>query len=294
MIGRHRPPLERPERGKWGQDRPPSSPHTRDPAIHQAPPGGVSRDSRTVPPGDPYGVLRARVQGGVRMHDHIGTTASSTGAGRVPSAVQLAAPVVSLALDGRVLDANEALCRLIGQRRADLVGRPLDALSASPSDVLESRRALAAARAGTPCGGFTQHWTDAGRGAPRPLRLVWELVRDPRGTPASMTATCVDVARERAADLAAARIRALFEQSAVPQVVWDTEGKLTEANPAFCELVRRGVEDLVGLPARDLLHRSDIGLGGGPDGLLPPAGDSVAGRVLARSDSLPLPAIVSG
>jgi len=96
----------------------------------------------------------------------------------------------------------------------------------------------------------------------------------------------------------ASRIRAQFEQSPVPQVLWDVDGHLTEVNAAFCRLVDRSEESLVGLPARDLLHRSDPGHDGRLHGLLGDLpGDLetlVSERVLKRPHGRPVPAIVSG
>ena len=318
------------------------------------------------------------------MHAHEAQLASATSSGRAPGVVETDLPAVSMALDGRLLDTNDALCRLVGRRRRDLVGRHLRSLTAYPTDAQRGQRALVAARGGTPCGGFTQRW-HAGEGRPPlRLRLVWTLVRDQYGMPDSLMVFCLDETREaasarfwealltesaditwtadergvltaatpgavrqigrpaeelvgssvldlahpedrdtvreawarlvagsdrevveyrlaragggwtpvrqvltdhrddpdvraivgnaldvsdlreaeRAGGVAAARMRAQFDQSPVPQVLWDGEGQLTEANAAFCTLVGRTAGELVGRPAGDLLHRSDPGRAG--------------------------------
>lgn len=56
-----------------------------------------------------------------------------------------------------------------------------------------------------------------------------------------------------------ARFRAVFDQSAVPQVLCNLEGILTEANDAFCALLGLPREQLLGRPVRDLNHPSDDG-----------------------------------
>jgi len=98
---------------------------------------------------------------------------------------------------------------------------------------------------------------------------------------------------ERAGDWSAARTCAQFEQSPVPQVVWDLDGHLTDANAAFCRLVDRTPASLVGLPVGELLHRSDPGHGRLRSGLLDD-GAATSERVLVRPEGLPVPAVVNG
>ncbi|NYD42859.1 sensor domain-containing protein [Nocardioides panaciterrulae] len=350
------------------------------------------------------------------MHAHDALLATSTGSGLVRTVVETSLPAASLALDGHLVDANDALCRLVGRRRDELVGCDLRALSAYPTDAQRGRRALAAARAGTPCGGFTQRWS-VGDGRPTlRMRLVWTLVRDARGAPESLLVLCLDEAREtagarfweallaesadpawtadehgvlltatpatvrhvgrpldallgssvlelahpedraalrdawarllrgsgqevlefrladarrgwslvrqvltdhrgdpevaasvgnahdvqelreaeRAQGLAASRIRTLFDRSPVPQLLWDRSGRLTAVNAALCTLVDRTETELVGRPARELLHRSDPGGADALDGLLPGSGGLVCERVLERRDGRGVPAVVSG
>ena len=353
------------------------------------------------------------------MHAQDALLATSTGSGLVRTVVETSLPAASLALDGHLVDANDALCRLVGRRRDELVGCDLRALSAYPTDAQRGQRALAAARAGTPCGGFTQRWYD-GEGRPTlRLRLVWTMVRDAHGAPESLLVFCLDEAREtagarfweallaesadlawtadergvlltatpatvrhvgrpldallgssvlelahpedraslreawerllrgsgqelleirladarrgwalvrqvltdhredpdvsaivgnahdvqelreaeRAQGVAASRIRTLFDSSPVPQLLWDSSGRLTAVNAALCTLVDRTEAELVGAPARELLHRSDPGGAAGAealDGLLPRSGGLVSERVLERRGGRGVPAVVSG
>ena len=53
--------------------------------------------------------------------------------------------------------------------------------------------------------------------------------------------------------------RQRFEQSPLPQTSCDLDGVLTEVNAAFCRLVDRPGDELVGLPVHALNHRSDSG-----------------------------------
>ena len=92
-------------------------------------------------------------------------------------------PAVSLSLDGRLLEVNDALCTLVARRRRQLVGRDLRSLSAYPTDAQAGQRALTAARSGTPCGTFVQRWQVKGSRPPIRVRLVWTLMRGHHGVP---------------------------------------------------------------------------------------------------------------
>lgn len=130
-------------------------------------------------------------------------------------------------------------------------------------------------------------------GRVRPAAPILEPVPDaaPERTDAGLAAEL-----RQARELAHVR----FEQSPVPQVQWDAEGRLTDVNLAFCELLGRPAADLVGRPAADLLHRSDTpdapDAPGASDavGLLPVTATGPRERVLRGAGSQPIPAVVSG
>ena len=203
-------------------------------------------------------------------------------------------PAVSLSLDGRLLEVNDALCTLVARRRRQLVGRDLRQLSAYPTDAQAGQRALAAARAGTPCGTFVQRWQVKGSRPPISVRLVWTLLRGHHGVPVSLMAFCLDERQDVGAVASLARSGAHFEKSPVPQVLCDADGLLTDVNPAFCRLVGRPATQLVGRPARDLLHRTDPGpLDDELHSLLGGAEVTESERILARPDGRPVSTLVS-
>jgi diguanylate cyclase (GGDEF)-like protein/PAS domain S-box-containing protein len=211
-----------------------------------------------------------------------------------PTLVDTHLPAVSLGLDGRLLEVNDALCALVGRRRRQLVGRNLRSLTAYPTDAVAGQRALAAARAGTPCGTFVQRWQAKGGRPPRRVRLVWTLLRGHHGVPVSLMVFCLDESQETAAAASVARSGAHFEHSPVPQVLCDAAGVLTDVNAAFCRLLGRPATQLVGRPARDLLHRTDPGgLDAELASLLGGAEVAEAERILARPDGRPVSALVS-
>jgi diguanylate cyclase (GGDEF)-like protein/PAS domain S-box-containing protein len=180
--------------------------------------------------------------------------APATGSSSTSEVVDTDSPAASIALDGRLLDANDALCRLVGRRRRDLVGRDLRTLALYPTDAQRGQRALAAARGGTPCGGFTQHWHQDGDRPPLRLRLVWTLVRDADGVPESLRVFCLDQDQQAAT----ARFwQALLAESS--DITWtaDERGVLTTATPGAVRQIGRPLEELVGTSLLDLAHPED-------------------------------------
>ena len=65
-----------------------------------------------------------------------------------------------------------------------------------------------------------------------------------------------------AAEPAKGRYRAAFEQGALPQWLCDTELRLLEVNDAFCELLRRPREKLIGETLPELTHPDELRLDG--------------------------------
>src|SRR3954463_16533362 len=64
---------------------------------------------------------------------------------------------------------------------------------------------------------------------------------------------------ERTAPAQDGWFRQRFEQSPLPQTSYGLDGVLNDVNEAFCRLVNRTPDELVGLPAGALTHRSDSG-----------------------------------
>src|SRR4051794_28955212 len=109
------------------------------------------------------------------------STAASTRGAWERSVVETDLPAACVGLDGRLLQVNDGLCRLVGRSAHELVGTHLNSFAAYPTDARRGRRALASAAAGTPCGGFAQHWTVGNRQSGR-VRLLWAVKpRAPRG-----------------------------------------------------------------------------------------------------------------
>ena len=85
---------------------------------------------------------------------------------------------------------------------------------------------------------------------------AWAVTGRSDGAPSEVTAFVLD---GTGTDAGRPRLRAGFEESTAPQAVCDPRGLISEVNAAFCLLVDRPADDLVGRPVRTLTHRSDPG-----------------------------------
>ena len=206
-----------------------------------------------------------------------------------------ALPAAVLRPDGTLVVVNDALCRLTGLDRDELLGRRLPSLAASEADAKAAELALVAARCGTTCGDFVQRWGARADGSAPYVRVAWVVTGRFDRMTSEVTAFCIEQAHEdQSVRPDQARFRERFERSAVPQTFCDLSGVLTEVNEAFCRLVDRPAGELVGLPVRDLNHRSDSGEADGHlNRLLRGEVQTVqTERILSRTDGRPVPALV--
>ena len=204
-------------------------------------------------------------------------------------------PTAVLRPGGELLGANDALCDLLGVDRSDLQGRRLQDLGASATDTATAERALAAALAGLPRGDFEQRLARPDDAPPLHVHVVWVVTGRLDGRPTEITAFCLDHSHETVSlRRHEARYRGRFEQSSLPQAFCDLEGVLTEVNEAFCQLLDRPECKLVGLPVRELNHRSDSGDADGQLATLLRGGAEAvqAERILCRGDGRPVPALI--
>jgi diguanylate cyclase (GGDEF)-like protein/PAS domain S-box-containing protein len=171
-------------------------------------------------------------------------------------------PMAALGLDGRVLFVNQALCELVGRPREVVTGVVVDHLCEQALDRASLTETLAEARSGAAGGQFRLRLRGAA-GDRRSVRGAWSLMRDDAGAPRYLTAVLIDetdrVRAERALAESEARFRARFEQSSVPQAMLDLAGRLTAVNDAYCRLVGRSADELVGSSLESTSHPSDDG-----------------------------------
>ena len=176
-------------------------------------------------------------------------------------------PMAMLTLEGRLFEVNRSLCRLLDLSAAELVGTLATELATGPDDRCAAARALQEAGSGTVGGEFTQTWSKAGDTASPQIyvRVAWSMMRDRSGEPWYISVTCIDesvrVMAERQRDLEAARWRGRFEQSTVPQLQCDLQGRVADVNQAFCDMLGMQPGDLCGRLVVQLVHASDRGPG---------------------------------
>lgn len=208
-------------------------------------------------------------------------------------------PMALVDLHGDVIDVSPVLCRLLGAARGDLVQRPLSALGESRRDQASIASALDRARRGELAGELTQRWRPRAVSCPPlHLRLVWTRREAGGALPEHLVAVVLDEShsvqlREELA-LREQRFRSRFALSGVPQVFADSDGILIELNDAFCALLDRGREELLGQQLDTLVHASDPGLADSELRLLF-AGDREAVQVehvLAGAGGRSIPALV--
>jgi PAS domain S-box-containing protein len=158
-------------------------------------------------------------------------------------------------LDGALLEVNPALAEMLGYLPEELVGLPLSSIT-HPED-LDADLLLYGELVAGACPDYQMEK----RYLHRDGRVMWgrltaTLVRDAQGQPLFGLGSVVDVtAQHTAAEALAeseARYRTLFEQTANPILVIDTEGRYLEANQAALSFLETDRETLLTRTVRDL------------------------------------------
>ena len=151
-------------------------------------------------------------------------------------------------LDGTLTFVNEAICRLLGQKREEVIGQNFYAY-VHPDDQEKTRRNLESLSIENPVGSneervilpngemFWWHWNN-------------QALFDGNGVLVEFQAVGRDVtARKRAEEKlreSEERHRLLLESSPDPIVVYDIEGRATYVNPAFVQTFGWSSEELLG------------------------------------------------
>lgn len=164
-------------------------------------------------------------------------------------------------LDGRVLDANPAFCRLVGRNLEDLIGRQTIELT-HPADRSGSEAALAELASGR------RHGHQWAKRYLRPDGTVVHAVRsstvllDPGGRPEAIFTQAVDVTEARLAQEAQARseerLRAMLAHAAELTVLLDDEGRIAYASPASMRVLGREPGGLIGEDALSFVHPDEL------------------------------------
>ena len=146
-------------------------------------------------------------------------------------------------LNGVVLDCNDALVRILGyESRQELLGRNLSGFFSDPADREQLTTAL---RQGKALANFEE-----------PLRrkdgsVVWllmnaRLMEGPRGQPAIIQATLIDITERKAAEAERMLLMTAIEQSAEGIMITDATGSIRYVNPAFSRVAGYSREEALG------------------------------------------------
>jgi PAS domain S-box-containing protein len=146
-------------------------------------------------------------------------------------------------LDGAVLDCNDALVRILGyDSRQELLGRNLSDFFSDPADREQLSRAL---RQGKALANFEESVRR------KDGSVVWLLMNaclmeGPRGQPAIVQATLIDITERKAAEAERMLLMTAIEQSAEGIVITDATGTIRYVNPAFSRVSGYSREEALG------------------------------------------------
>lgn len=164
-------------------------------------------------------------------------------------------------LDGRIVRANRALCRLVGYAEEELIGGRFDRVT-HPDDVAGDRAAVEALRSGRAELVRREKRLIARGGEVIHIVLTTVALHDPSGRPIHFIGHVQDLREQRRAEEAQRRsetmYRALFELAPEGVVVIDREDHIADPNPAFCSMFGYPREELAGKPLRDFLPEGDV------------------------------------
>jgi PAS domain S-box-containing protein len=162
------------------------------------------------------------------------------------------------ALDGRVVEANEAFLRMVGYSRDDLVSGHVRWPEMTPAEwVAVSGRAMAELKASGSCKTFEKEYfrkdgsrvpvligaTSFGEGRDQGVAFVLDLTEHKRA--------------EEALRESEERWRAVFENNPAMYFMVDAAGTIVSVNPFGAEQLGYTVHELVGHPVLNVVHEAD-------------------------------------
>jgi diguanylate cyclase (GGDEF)-like protein/PAS domain S-box-containing protein len=173
-----------------------------------------------------------------------------------------------LDLDGRWLEVNPALCRLLGRSPEALLGH--SSLEHTHPDDFELSRPttqslMSATEVGQADAVIEKRYLRAD-GSVVWARVAASLVYDDDGRPEAVFAQIDDITARRQTEellrLSDERFERVFEAAPVGMSLHSADpaqhGRILRVNQAFCDILRRPLPALIDRPAGDLLHPDDV------------------------------------
>lgn len=144
-----------------------------------------------------------------------------------------------MGLDRKIIEANPAMCRMLGVSGAEIVGQTPEAVTYQEDfpEATESFRELL-------IGKRESYWAER-RFVRKNGEVFWaqvtmSVVRDTNSAPLYLVGMVIDIDDRKRAALALresdARFRAMFESSAIGMAIMSLDGRLLEANAAVCRM----------------------------------------------------------
>jgi len=160
-----------------------------------------------------------------------------------------------IGLDGRWIEVNPAVCRLLGREPERLVGRSVLA-TCDGDDAVALMHQLDAMRAGHVRSFQLELRLTQADGVQRWLRMDASAVPGPDGAPAYLGTSLVDITEQR-------RARedrdAFFDLSPDPLVIATGDGVFERVNPAWASVLGWTAAEMQGRSMLDLVHPDDRG-----------------------------------
>jgi diguanylate cyclase (GGDEF)-like protein/PAS domain S-box-containing protein len=177
------------------------------------------------------------------------------------SFVQSEMPQALLDLEGRFLDLNDALARLLGRARHDLLGTPALELL----DLRDPMRTIPVSELTSADTSATQRYEAVGRhatGKQVPMRLDVTVLRDMSGRPSGVTFFAQDLNDVHDAERRLAAQQAFYQ--ALNRRAWDValvadpEGNLVYVSPSVADFLGFQPSDMITRSGFDFIHPDDV------------------------------------
>ena len=169
-------------------------------------------------------------------------------------------PQLECDVDGRLILVNDALCRLVGRSREELIGCPASALNCDGEPGTADRR-LHALLAGECESAQYERILRGPSGEPLPVLVDVSLLRDKDGTPLGAASYYQDLRALHESERLRRRqqeLHAAFERMAGElALVADAEGTLLYASPAVYTMLGYDVDEVVDRDGWTFVHPDD-------------------------------------
>ncbi len=164
------------------------------------------------------------------------------------------------ALDGRFMQVNRVFADMLGYGQEELVGKSFNDVT-HPDDVGLSLDALRRLVSGEEVSAHFEKRYLHRDGHTVRVYLSSTLIRNERSEPLYFIVQVQDITRrhdaEEALRASEARFRTAFFAASVGMTLVDLSGRFMQVNRAFCRMVGRSEEELLGMSVKDVTHPED-------------------------------------